>query len=132
MGTGKSFLSPAGVLQIGQVKRDALATKLALQDPPVLISVRRFVGGTTVDKGPFHVALTVDTNAQTQSDQMSEAVGGRRMVGKLKAFAADVDIRTGDVFIVPQTNWQGTILDVAPINNGILSADLRIEMGSAI
>lgn len=124
MVTPRSFVSPASAARISEVRRRGFATKLALQDPPIVIQLWR---GDQDDEAlpigdPVHVV--VEYAARADHDQRS-GFGARGSFSEgTVSHLAPWDVRAGDRFRLGDADAVITSVPVA--ESGVQAATFQV------
>jgi hypothetical protein len=128
----ESFLDAGDIADIRAIKADALATRFALADPPVLLVLERFNATTELwDPLPAQAVVVNPDNRQPAEIGGGTSSGaGRSRVesGQIQGFAP-LNIRPGDQFAL--NGGQGRVLSVAVAENGIVTAGYEMSRGVA-
>lgn len=126
MASGTSLLGAGDVAQLRQLKRDALATRLSLKDPSVVITLHRIDPETGIgaDLAPTTVALSWDAPAAERS---SDSGGTAPVSGTMSAFDP-WNVARGDTFALPGGET-GSIGFVQPVDAGIVRATFTVDIG---
>jgi hypothetical protein len=130
MAAGQSYLSGADVDDLSQVRRDMLATKIAMQDPAVLLTLARQNHiGIYVELSPVEVLLRIEDEGSGTTIASDTAVSGH--ISGYVEKEAPFDVQVRDTF--KMTNgWSGHITSVPAEQSGIQRAYFTGTTGYAV
>jgi hypothetical protein len=127
--SGTSFLSPADVATITQLRADGFATRLAIADPPVDLVLSRYNTVTGVYDALAAQRVVVSYANRASRSNSGEGAESQLMEG---TFEKDLpfDVRVGDRFSLP-SGQVGTVTMVPFAQGGIQKAMFTVEEGVA-
>lgn len=127
--SGRSYLTERDVEQIHQEQRNALATRLALQDPPVAIVLyRQHQGSGNFEPLPAQTVLVRFFSQRQALERRTDAAVGQFAGGSFTR-EEPFDVAVGDAFTLPN-GQTGTIDIVAMPSGGIARATWSLDVGA--
>lgn len=126
---GQSYLSAADAAQINQERLNALATRIALQDPQVsLVLYRLNEGSGAYDPLPAQTVLLRYFSRRQAEERRSDGAVAQYSSGSF-AKEEPFDVQVGDAFALPN-GQSGAIDTVAMVRGGIARATWTVDVGA--